>query len=246
MLQNTFLHLKGIGEVSERRMWKAGVRTWADLLDSCESGKRKGELSANLRTCMKHFEDGLWSYFDQCIPSRHKWRALGDLGEKALYVDIETTGMSTEDDITVIGTYDGSEFRAFVKGRNLADAQEVLEAYPLIVTFNGACFDLPMIRAHYPYILFNHVHVDLRFPLKHLGYSGGLKSIEKRLGIDRSGETTGLDGWDAVRLWRDHQCGDPKALDLLIQYNEEDVRNMEPLTEFVFEQSTNKLPELLA
>ncbi len=243
MLNETFLHLRGIGEVSERRMWKSGIRTWQGLLAACESGDRKasGELSTGVRNSLQKYQEGCWSYFDQEIPSRHKWRAIGDLGDQALFVDIETTGTSREDDVTVIGTFDGSTFRAFVNGRNLSDAKEHLEAYPLIVTFNGACFDLPMIRNLFPSIAFNHIHVDLRFPLKHLGYSGGLKKIEQRLGISRSEETTGLDGWDAVRLWYDYRRGDQQALHTLIKYNEEDVRNMKPLMDFVFAESRKKL-----
>ncbi len=243
MLKETFLHLKGIGEVSEQRLWRSGIRTWQHLLDACETGEKKipAEVSSGVRKSLKYYEEGLWSYFDQEIPSRHKWRAIGDLGHRALFVDIETTGMSREDDTTVIGTFDGETFRAFVKGRNLADAQEYLEAFPLIITFNGACFDLPMIRVCFPTILYNHIHVDLRFPLKRLGFSGGLKKIEQRLGISRSAETTGLDGWDAVRLWCEYGRGNELSLETLLKYNEEDVRNMKPLMDFVFTHSRAKL-----
>ncbi len=246
VLQNTFLHLKGMGEVSEKRLWKSGIRTWEDFLASCESSSRKakGPQAEGIRVSQRHYESGLWSYFDQQIPSRHKWRAIGDLADRALFVDIETTGLADSDSVTMIGTYDGADFRVFIQGQNMDEAQEVLEAYPLVVTFNGACFDLPMIRKRFPYILFNHIHVDLRYPLKNLGYAGGLKIIEKRLGINRSDETEGLDGWDAVRLWRDHQCGDKNALETLIKYNEEDVRNMKPLMDFVFATSRKRLKAL--
>ncbi len=243
MLRRTFLHLDGIGETTERKLWKTGILTWDDLLKSYESssGKRKGVRAQSARESIRHYETGLWSFFDQSIPTRHKWRAFGDLSDHVLYVDIETTGVDRGDVITMIGTYDGKDFKAFIKGQNLQDAEKELERYPLIVTFNGACFDLPMIRKRFPYILFNHIHVDLRYPLRLLGFSGGLKHIEKRLNINRSADTEGLDGWDAVRLWREYKQGSEEALQLLVRYNEEDVRNMRPLMEFTFQQHEARL-----
>jgi uncharacterized protein YprB with RNaseH-like and TPR domain len=136
----------------------------------------------------------------------------------------------------MIGIYAQGEFRAFVRGQNLREAQDMLEQYPLWVTFNGACFDVPAIRGRFPYMEMNAVHIDLRFALRTLGFSGGLKRIEKCLGISRSAETDGLDGWDAVRLWRQYMRGEREALELLVQYNEEDVRNLEPLMHIAFDK----------
>ncbi len=118
----------------------------------------------------------------------------------------------------------------------MLDALEELESHPLIVTYNGASFDMPMIRSRLHCELFNHVHIDLRFPLHRLGFSGGLKNIEKRLGIDRSGRTQGLDGWDAVRLWHEYRSGNQEALELLLEYNQEDIVNLEPLMQLVWRE----------
>jgi len=93
---------------------------------------------------------------------------------------------------------------------------------------------MPMIRSRFHYNIFNHVHVDLRFPLSRLGFTGGLKRIEERLKIVRPEETQGLDGWDAVRLWREYEAGSREALELLLKYNREDIVNLEPLMEFVW------------
>ena len=63
---------------------------------------------------------------------------------------------------------------------------------------------------------------------------GGLKRIEDRLGIDRTEETRGLSGWDAVRLWRMYQAGNERALELLLTYNREDVLHMENLLQWAY------------
>ncbi|MBU1909388.1 MAG: ribonuclease H-like domain-containing protein [Verrucomicrobia bacterium] len=240
MLQQTFLHLPGVGEYSERRFWRAGIRDWPVFLEArgggIVRGRRFDRLAPAVEESIERYTAGDWKHFEACLPSAHKWRVLGDLADRALYVDIETTGFVGPEAITVIGTYDGRTARAFVAERDLEKAVEVIEAHPLIVTFNGAAFDMPLIRRHFRHHRFNHVHLDLRFPLKRLGYAGGLKRIEHAFGIERSERTRGLDGWDAVRLWNEYQQGCADSLDVLVEYNLEDVKNLQPLARFVYEQ----------
>jgi uncharacterized protein len=238
MLQRTFLHLPRIGEKTERILWDQGVRTWEHLLDGVTKGSLPGRRFAGaedpVRESMRRYAEGDWSFFDGCIPSAHKWRAFQDLGDRALYVDIETTGGVGGESITVIGTYDGHRARAFIAGRDLDQAQELLESHPLVITFNGAQFDLPILRDRFRYNHFNFVHIDLRHPLARLGFNGGLKAIEERLGIERSPETRGMGGFDAVLLWRQYEAtDDERALDLLVRYNLEDVCHLAPLMQLV-------------
>src|SRR2546426_536691 len=70
---------------------------------------------------------------------------------------------------------------------------------------------------------------------RHVGFFGGLKSIEAEMGISRSDETSGLRGSDAIALWHAYQAGDDDALDLLLTYNLEDAVNLEPLAKFAYE-----------
>ena len=71
----------------------------------------------------------------------------------------------------------------------------------------------------------------LRFVLRRLGLSGGLKVIERRMGLAREEGVDGLNGLDAVRLWAEYRSGDRSALDRLIRYNTADIVNLEPLME---------------
>jgi uncharacterized protein YprB with RNaseH-like and TPR domain len=75
----------------------------------------------------------------------------------------------------------------------------------------------------------NHAHIDLRFLLKSLGYTGGLKGCEKKLGLDRD-ELDGVDGFCAVLLWHDYEKNkNRKALETLLAYNILDAVNLETL-----------------
>ena len=74
------------------------------------------------------------------------------------------------------------------------------------------------------------------YPCKKLGYSGGLKKIEKELDIDRDLEED-MDGKDAIRLWKKYeQKNDEEALQKLVKYNQYDTENLQRLLEIVHEQ----------
>jgi uncharacterized protein YprB with RNaseH-like and TPR domain len=245
MLRSTFLHIQGIGAHTERKIWGEGLRTWADFMAAYEAGRLHHRTLAGIvpdvEESIRRYEAGDWNFFDQALPSNQKWRAFGDFSDRALYVDIETTGYGGDDQITVIGTYNGHEVKSFVWGRDLDKAVDEIENYPLIVTFNGMLFDMPLIRARFKYNLFNHIHVDLRFPLRALGFRGGLKKIEQDMGIERTERTTGMSGWDAVRLWYEYQSGNEGSLEILLEYNREDIVNLEPLMRYVFDQMSLQL-----
>ncbi len=230
MLRRTFLHLPGVGEATELRWWRNGVRDWSDALAAARRADQQDELRATLAA----WAHGDWAYFDRVIGNVHKWRAWPNLRKSALCVDIETDGGYGPESITMIGTYDGQTARTFTADENLQDAADHLEGFPLLVTYNGVFFDMPLIRQRFTHRLRNHLHLDLRFPLHRLGYRGGLKQIEKALNLARPPETDGLTGWDAVRLWRESRAGSSEALRLLKAYNAEDARNLWPLAEHVF------------
>jgi uncharacterized protein YprB with RNaseH-like and TPR domain len=57
---------------------------------------------------------------------------------------------------------------------------------------------------------------------------GGLKSVERQLGIER--QLKGVDGREAVRLWwRYRNDYDDEALRTLLAYNSEDLLNLKVL-----------------
>jgi uncharacterized protein len=235
MLDHTFIHIQGIGEKTERQIWCNGIRTWDDYLQCPDPVLPKGKdgfIREELRNSISH--RGEARFFAERLPSCEAWRLYDSFRGRAVYLDIETSGgFMGVDEITVIGMYDGTLMRSFVSGVDLQDFECAVAEFDLIVTFNGSCFDLPFIRRSFPNISLPRGHIDLRYPLKKLGYRGGLKRIEKEMGIERQDGIEGLDGFDAVRLWRDYQWGDDHALEVLIEYNRADVVNMELLMERV-------------
>ncbi len=152
------------------------------------------------------------------------------------YLDIETTGLSSVYSyITIIGIYVVSEYDSKVVqlvGDEITEENllRALEGVETIFTYNGSRFDLPFIQDYLHVNLFQRFkHRDLMFDCWQCNLYGGFKVVESKLGIER--ELQGVNGWDAVLLWRRHQEGDKEALATLLKYNREDVVNLKTLKE---------------
>ena len=239
MLKSTFIHLPGLGPATEQRLWQAGITTWERFLKAPTlpglSVPRRDHLAKLLQEDLGRVDDP--AYWSRVLPSSEQWRMYGQFRDRTGFLDIETDGRPVEEggEVTMIGLYDGRIFRPFVNGRNLERFEERLGGLQVLVTFNGACFDLPVLRSYIRHLRLPPAHIDLRYPLKRLGFQGGLKRIEQAFALDRQEEIQGLDGWEAVILWRRHLNGDPRAMGTLIRYNRADTVNLKPLMDRTYE-----------
>ncbi|MBI5236342.1 MAG: ribonuclease H-like domain-containing protein [Deltaproteobacteria bacterium] len=227
MLTHTFCHIHGIGLKIERSLWAGGISSWQSALcrvERLERGLLNGVLEA-----IDRLSAGDPDYFAASLPAGESWRLFSEFRGQTAYLDIETNGLAPPYGyITAISLYDGKTARAYVRGRNLDEFKSDIDRFKVIVTYNGRCFDVPFIRRSLG-IRLPHAHIDLRFVLGSLGFKGGLKGCERRMGLDR-GELSGADGYTAVLLWHDYERnGNHKALDTLLAYNALDAVNLESL-----------------
>jgi uncharacterized protein YprB with RNaseH-like and TPR domain len=245
MLEKTFVHVQGIGYQTERRLWEQGADSWqAFLADPAAFRVPKARVPILVDTISQSplaLARGDFAFFRERLASRDHWRAFRDFPGRVIYLDIETDGGTDFDNVTVVGVHDGERLHQYVRGENLLDFPEAMDDVALIVTFFGGGFDIPVLRNAFPRVRFDQLHLDLCPSLRRLGFSGGLKSIERQVGIERSRETSGLSGWDAVRLWREWRYGSREALELLLRYNGEDVLNMAPLADLAYHGLTQLL-----
>ena len=236
MLRNTFIHLPGVGAHRERALWDQGILDWDQFLATAQAGRlpvRNHEFSVELvRHSCAALASGNAGFFKPHLPAGEAWRLYWEFADRAVFLDIETTGLSGEqDDVTVIGALGNGEIALFIKGINLEQFPDYIARFPLLVSFNGSQFDVPFLRAHFPQARLDQCHIDLRFVLASLGYKGGLKAVENRLGLHRDPTIEGVDGFEAVRLWHRYRRGDKNALERLILYNLTDVANLVELAE---------------
>jgi len=234
VLRATFLHLPGVGPVTEANFWRAGVRDWRDLgarLGDFGLGPAAAErIGRALAASERALAEGDAAWFGRRLPDAEHWRMHAEFRERTGFLDIETTGLSPYAGIvTVVTVHGGGATRTFIAGDNLEELPAYLGRFPVLVTFNGRMFDVPFLEACFPQLTAPPVHIDLRFLLYRIGHAGGLKRIEERLGIgDRTG-VEGVSGLDAVRLWQEYRRGSGAALDRLVRYNRADTVNLEPL-----------------
>lgn len=245
MLNNTYIHIPGVGKGLEKKIWAQGIHTWAEFLEMEEQipipSSRKARIFEAVRKSAKHLAAKDNCFFSQCLPSAEHWRTYPSFSDSVAFLDIETTGLSkSRDKITIVGIYDGTKSKTYIKDINLDEIVEELPKYRLLVSFNGARFDLPFIKSEFPEIEFKQLHIDLMYPLRRIGYKGGLKNIEKLLGLSRSDDTEGMTGFDAVRLWKKYEKGDGEALNKLIKYNQEDTVNLKSIIELTYPEMVEK------
>ncbi len=153
------------------------------------------------------------------------------------YLDIETTGLSPTDCmVTVVGIYtcnheDSKVVQLVGKDITADNLSEAIAGVSIIHTYNGSRFDLPFLH--------RCLGIDLSriFPHRDLMYDcwsrklfGGLKAVERQLGIDR--RLKDMNGYEAVKLWWKYvDSFDLDALNQLLEYNKEDVVNLRLLKE---------------
>jgi len=105
-----------------------------------------------------------------------------------------------------------------------------------LISYYGTVFDVPFLRVAFPQVNWDLPHFDLCFAGRKVGLTGGLKMVERTLGIGRDNAIAEVDGFEAVRLWRAHERGDPTALTRLVDYNEADTRNLAQIAAVVYDR----------
>jgi uncharacterized protein YprB with RNaseH-like and TPR domain len=246
MLKHTFQHLHGIGEKTEKRIWAAGITTWEEFLNAPAqtplSQWQRDLACRELENSFRALEYRDAQYFTDKMSSALHWRLFPEFGQRIAYLDIETSGaVAGLSHLTVVGVYDGTNPHAYIRGENLDRFAPEIDEFTLLVTYNGKLFDLPFLRQELG-IPLAHAHIDLRYPLAALGYKGGLKKIERTLGLEREGPVALLDGWCAVLLWQYHEQGESGALETLVRYNLEDVIHLPALLACVYNTRIQELP----
>ena len=244
MIRHTFSLLNGIGEKLERRIWKSGVLTWDDFCNCPEiegiSPERKTVYDNQIMQSSLELSFGNAEYFARIMKRKEHWRLYDVFKEKAVCLDIETNGYQPGRGgyVTVVGLYDGTEWRNLIRGENLTveSLNRELAGYKCLVTFYGSAFDIPFLLRSFHGVRFDIPHFDLCFAARSIGINGGLKKLETLFGINRDDTVRGMNGYDAVKLWEQARRGSAEAKELLLMYNREDTTNLLGLADILYQR----------
>ncbi len=235
-IENSFVPAEGVGERRERSVWESGILTWEEFDPSrAPLGPKTGErVESFVAEALERLDDGDARYFGDRFPSGEVWRLYGNFRADAAFFDIETTGLdSARNNVTTVSVTRGGETTTLVRGEDLTAPalRELFFDAPLVVSFNGKQFDVPFLEDSFD-IAIDAPHLDLMYPCRRIDLTGGLKAIERTVGIDR--DRPDLSGRDAVRLWHRYaRDDDDDALDTLVSYNRDDTENLRNLADVV-------------
>jgi len=244
MLTASFCCFRGVSRSAERRLWESGCLSWRELLVVDPRVFSEGKLAgvrAQVREAQVALECGFADYFINRLGPPDTIRVLPHFMEGAVYLDIETTGLRSEDRVTTIALHGATGTHCYVRDRNFPDFLRELSRASLLVTYNGATFDLPRLRREFGIDL-RTPHVDLRPCLQALGYRGGLKQCEEAMGYRRRPEES-LTGEEAVALWGQYESnGNNESLSRLARYNVRDARALELLAVEAYNRVMSSCP----
>ena len=239
MIKNSFIFLEKISNQGEKKLWQQGITNWQEFLNSDKikgiSSLRKKYYCRKLQEVQQALLEENYSYFRGKLPQMEMWRLYNYCKDECCYLDVE---IDEQGRVILIGISDYYNTNFFLHGFNLSKKLIELELskYKAVITFNGSSFDLPKLKKMGLNI--NQIHIDLKQLSINLGLTSGLKEIERRLELKRPEHLYG----NPVNLWRSfHASGDREYLDLLIEYNREDVENLKQIMEYVYKKMKEKL-----
>lgn len=249
MIQNSFIFLERVKRGIEEKLWKQGIYSWDSFLNRDKIHglgiARKRYYDRKIMQARKALYNFDSAYFKNILPQSEYYRLYDFFKEDCVFLDIETTGLdSKNDDITVIGLFDGINTKTMIKNVNLdyKRLKDELKGYKLIITFNGSSFDVPFINKIYPNLLPDIPNFDVKSITDRLNLKGGLKEIERKLGIRRNKIIEKFYGGDALTLWRMYRAtNDDYYLKLLVEYNEEDIINLKKVADYCVEKLRRQL-----
>jgi uncharacterized protein YprB with RNaseH-like and TPR domain len=234
-VENSFLPVRGVGEKTERRLWRRGVTDWEAFEESGALGEaRRDRVLSFVDDARDALERGDAGFFGDAFPDRELWRLYRNFDEGACFFDIETTGLDAERNVvTTVSFHRDGGTKTLVRGDDLTpeNVAAEFEASDVIVSYNGRRFDEPFVQTDLG-VSVDAPHIDLMPLCNRLGLTGGLTGVEEALGVGREG-VEDVDGREAVRLWRAYEGGDTEALERLVRYNRYDAENLRAVLEAV-------------
>jgi uncharacterized protein YprB with RNaseH-like and TPR domain/predicted nuclease with RNAse H fold/dephospho-CoA kinase len=241
ILSVTFQHLPGIGRKKELEFWRSGISGWDDLkltkdnqLELFDDIQNPNKILSELDRSYFALETANTEYFARLLPKFEYYRILLNFPENTLFLDIETTGLSRfYDNITIIGWSIENKYNIYIKGEKPEKLYNAFLTAKAVVTFNGSIFDIPFMKQEFPKLEIPYCHLDLRFLSRRVGFSGGQKQIENKIGFIRPTEIRQIKSESAPILWYRYRMGEEEALKQLIFYNYFDIEGMKFILDYL-------------
>lgn len=244
MIKNSFIFLERVGAGKEKTIWKQ-AKDWHDFLQTERikgiAADTKQYYNRNIREAQQALLAGQEYYFRGKLPAIEMWRLYHYLRDESCFLDIE---IDSKGRVIVIGVSNYYHTNQFVRGINLHEQllQAELKKYKLLITFNGSSFDMPKLKKQL-HVDMNMLHIDLKPLCVQQGWKGGLKEVERLLHLQRPAHLYGnpVEAWKAF-----HASGDREYLELLLEYNREDIENLKMIMEKVYQKKAEGIRQWIS
>ncbi len=240
MIKESFVFLEKCSNAKEISFWKQGITNWQEFLARKKvagiAAAKKEFYNRKIREAQQALTEDDATYFVGKLPAKEMWRLYPYFKNDCCFLDIETDSYGT---IIIVGISNYYNTNTFVKGFNLEKSllQKELSKYKLLITFNGGAFDLPKLKKQLQ-LGVKMPHIDLKPLCVKLDLKGGLKEVEKILNLKRPEHLYG----NPVELWKAfHASGDREYLELLVDYNKEDIENLKGVMNVVYKKMREKV-----
>ena len=245
MIRRTFQLIKGVGPSREKELWARGITSWDEFPEAGGEVGLSPRIDDVARARLTEARSALAARnllrLSSMLPPREHWRLYPEFKREAVYFDIETDGRERMAP-TVVSLFHEGGFEVFIQGRNLDELPLALSRFRFWVSFNGSVYDVPVLTDYFGTFPEPELHVDLRFLCKRQGLNGGLKLLESELGFGRPRHLRGVNGMDAVLLWRLYKStGDVRALRYLVEYNLYDSIQLRTLMDLTYNLALERL-----
>ncbi len=245
MILNTFLFLEKISKRKEQTIWNQHIKDWSTFLNNKTirgiAPKTKSYYDRQLKQAQQAIKEDNSSFFLNKLPLKETWRLYNYFKDQAGYLDIE---INSSGKVILVGIHDGNNnTNFFIHGANLetSSLEKELQKYKLLITFNGAAFDLPKLKKQL-HLNLTIPHIDLKPLCLKLNLNGGLKEIEHILNLKRPSHLYG----NPVDLWKAfHASKDQEYLELLLDYNREDCENLQRIMDYCYTHLSSSLTKNL-
>ena len=120
MIRGCFRHCTGIGPKTAEVLCGCGFTSWDDCISKEDElpfkGKRRKRFIDEIRKSDGALDSHDLRYFTAAFPAAEQWRILNDYFSSAVFIDVETTGLSRYScHVSVIAAYHrGNCIRSFM------------------------------------------------------------------------------------------------------------------------------------
>lgn len=236
LLFYSFLQVQGISEEKESAYWRRGVRTLTDLGGCLCAQQTLFGCDDVTVPSLQALEERDADFFFTRLKPKHYYRIVYSFPEDVMFLDIETTGLSTVYHyITMAGWIMNGKYDCWLQGTDPEKFLKAFQSARMIVTFNGIRFDSRFLDHAFQTDVFSKKpQLDLMYLCRRFGLCGGQKEIERAVGFTRPDDLRETDGKEAIALWYSFLFGSREALERLISYNFYDILGMTFILDHVF------------